>query len=82
MKDFKEIEVDEVIETLKTEEVLAMVLNTKDKLIKGGDYIKTNVYVITSDMPLSTIHKYMDEDNVKFFTTLKGNEEIKVIENG
>jgi len=71
MKDYKEIKREEVLDVLSNQDVCAVVLNSKDRLIKGGDYKKSGVYTLSANYSLADINSYLNEDNVAFFAQNK-----------
>lgn len=68
MKNFKEINREEVITELKKKNtVVAVVINCENKIVTGGEYIKSGVYPLNSRMSIDDITRYEKEDNVAFF---------------
>lgn len=72
MRNYKEISKEDVVKELKEgTEVVAVVLNCTDRVIRGGDYIKSGVYPLNNRMSIADIARYEKEDNVAFYANLK-----------
>ena len=68
MKNFREIDTTEVVNELKNgNTVVAVVLNGEDRIIRGGEYIKSGVYPLNNRMSIADISRYEKEENVAFY---------------
>ena len=72
MKDFKEIPVVNIVNELESgSKVVAVVLNGENRIIKGGDFIKSGVYDLSNKLSIADIARYKREENVVFYAQKK-----------
>ena len=72
MKNFKEVSIIEITNELESgNKVVAVVLTSENKIIRGGDFIKSGVYELNNKMSIADIARFKREDNVVFYAHKK-----------